>query len=92
MNGNGSAAAARCLMCGKTYQIADDHKDYEKLQAQGSNATFICDQCSHKVRYEPRNRISQKAHVRGEHFGDCIQRTGGNCPPFFLPLNQSRAL
>lgn len=60
MNGNGSAAAARCLMCGKTYQIADDHKDYEKLQAQGSNATFICDQCSHKVRYETEEQNKPK--------------------------------
>lgn len=44
--------AARCLMCGKTYDVAEDHKDYSKLEKQQGQATFICDMCSYRVRHE----------------------------------------
>ncbi|CFX78320.1 Protein of unknown function DUF2197 [Syntrophomonas zehnderi OL-4] len=44
---------ARCIMCGKSYQLNEDHKDYKNLSEKNvSTATFICDRCSNKVRYE----------------------------------------
>jgi len=43
---------ARCLMCGKIIDVAENHKDYSKLVAQKENPTFICDICSNRVRYE----------------------------------------
>lgn len=43
---------ARCLMCGKTLDVAEDHKDYPKLVAQEKSPTFICDICSNRIRYE----------------------------------------
>ncbi|SHG55881.1 hypothetical protein SAMN02745221_00459 [Thermosyntropha lipolytica DSM 11003] len=42
---------ARCIMCGKTYDVAEDHKDYPKL-VQSKDAVFVCDRCNYKVRYE----------------------------------------
>lgn len=42
----------RCLMCGKTFDVAEDHKDYPRLASQDKLPTFICDRCSYKVRYE----------------------------------------
>lgn len=42
---------ATCLMCGKTYLVGEDHKDYNKL-ASNISTTYICDKCNHKVRYE----------------------------------------
>lgn len=47
-----SSIEARCLMCGKVYAVADDHKDYKKMEGQGDAATFICDLCTNKVRHE----------------------------------------
>ncbi|MDI9480735.1 MAG: DUF2197 domain-containing protein [Syntrophomonadaceae bacterium] len=44
---------ARCLMCGKSYDLPTDHKDYAKLAASQSSApTFICDHCGYRVRHE----------------------------------------
>ena len=43
---------ARCLMCGKTEDVAEDHQDYTKLTNQEESATFICDICRNRVRYE----------------------------------------
>ncbi|NLJ72271.1 MAG: DUF2197 domain-containing protein [Syntrophomonadaceae bacterium] len=40
-----------CLMCGKSYSISGEHKDYIKLTTK-SKAVYICDKCNHKVRYE----------------------------------------
>lgn len=42
---------ARCIMCGKTYNVAEDHKDYPKL-VQAKDAVFVCDLCNYKVRYD----------------------------------------
>lgn len=47
-----STVNARCLMCGKSYAVPEDHKDYKKMESQGNAATFICDFCSNKVRHE----------------------------------------
>lgn len=44
--------AARCLMCGKTFDVAEDHKDYSKLEKKKDQPTFICDMCGYKIRYE----------------------------------------
>lgn len=47
---------AKCLLCGKTYQLAEDNKDYKKLSEKSSQkdsvGTFICDMCNNKVRFE----------------------------------------
>ena len=48
-----SGIAAKCLMCGKDYEVMEDHSDYKKLVEQKQEiATFICDLCNNKVRYE----------------------------------------
>ncbi len=53
--------AARCLMCGKSYQLDEDYKDYKKLSEKDtSEVTFICDLCSNKVRYESDEQRKQK--------------------------------
>lgn len=39
-------------MCGKVYAVPEDHKDYKKVENQGESASFICDQCTNKVRHE----------------------------------------
>jgi uncharacterized protein YlaI len=45
--------AARCLMCGKSYQLDEEYKDFKKLSEKNlPEATFICEMCSNKVRYE----------------------------------------
>ncbi|NLB87878.1 MAG: DUF2197 domain-containing protein [Syntrophomonadaceae bacterium] len=46
-----SEVRATCLMCGKSYMLGEDHKDYKKI-ASNTSSTYICDRCSHKVRYE----------------------------------------
>ncbi|MGR6836084.1 DUF2197 domain-containing protein [Syntrophomonas erecta] len=52
---------ARCLMCGKTYQVQEDHKDYRNLVAQEKEMpTFICDICNHRVRYESDEQRREK--------------------------------
>lgn len=44
---------ARCIMCGKSYQLDEDHQDYKKLSEKNvPTVTFICDLCSNKVRFE----------------------------------------
>ncbi|HHW61155.1 MAG TPA: DUF2197 domain-containing protein [Syntrophomonadaceae bacterium] len=50
---------ARCLMCGKVYQIAQDRQEFRKLDKQNST-TFICHLCSNKVRYEAEERDKPK--------------------------------
>ncbi len=57
---------ARCLMCGKTYQLDAEYKDYKKLsEKKEPTVTFVCDLCSNKVRYEsdeqrkPKKPVSQ---------------------------------
>lgn len=45
--------SARCLMCGKSYDVPSDHKDYPKLAASTSAApAFICDSCGYRIRHE----------------------------------------
>ncbi|NLP23270.1 MAG: DUF2197 domain-containing protein [Syntrophomonadaceae bacterium] len=44
---------ARCLMCGKSYDLTSDHKDFAKLAAsQSPEPTFVCDHCGYRVRHE----------------------------------------
>ncbi len=53
--------AARCLMCGKSYQLDEEYKDFKKLSEKNlPEATFICDMCSNKVRYESDEQRKQK--------------------------------
>jgi len=55
---------ARCLMCGKTYQLGEENKDFKKLsEKKVSEASFICDLCSNKVRYESDEQRKQKKPV-----------------------------
>ncbi len=45
--------SARCLLCGKTYDVTEDHQDYKKIKEKQDKApTFICDLCSNRVRNE----------------------------------------
>ena len=43
---------AKCLLCGKVYSLEEDHKDYKKVSDLDKPGTFICDNCSNRVRYE----------------------------------------
>jgi uncharacterized protein YlaI len=43
---------AKCLMCGKTYIVAEDHKDFKKVSDKEKPGTYICDICANRVRYE----------------------------------------
>lgn len=51
---------ARCLMCGESYQISSDHKEYKKLVEQEKNVSFICDLCNHRIRYEADEQHKEK--------------------------------
>ena len=42
----------RCIMCGETYKIMTDHKDYEKINITPEKSAYICDLCNNKVRFE----------------------------------------
>ncbi len=45
--------SARCLLCGKTWDVEEDHKDFKKLVEQQKDLpTFICDLCGYRVRHE----------------------------------------
>lgn len=44
--------AAKCMLCGKTYQLGEGDKDYKKMTDPDKPGTFICDVCSNRVRYE----------------------------------------
>lgn len=44
--------SARCLMCGKTYELSQDHKDFKKMSENPATATFICEFCSKRIRHE----------------------------------------
>lgn len=48
-----NTVAARCLMCGKGYDVPEDHKDFKKLKEQNkTEGVFICDFCNNRVRHE----------------------------------------
>ena len=53
----------RCLMCGKVYGIGEDHRDYKKVSESKTTATFICDFCSNRVRYESDEQQKPKKPV-----------------------------
>lgn len=56
--------AARCLMCGKTYDVAQDHREFKKLKEQNKEmAVFICDLCSNRVRHESDEQRKPKKPV-----------------------------
>lgn len=47
--------AARCLMCGKLYEVTQEHTDYKKLADKSTGkkeVSFICDLCNNRVRNE----------------------------------------
>ncbi len=55
---------ARCLMCGKSYQLDEEYKDFQKLsEKKAAEVTFICDLCSNKVRYESDEQRKPKKPV-----------------------------
>ena len=43
---------AKCLLCGKSYQLGEDDKNFKKLSNKDQPGTFICEFCSNRVRYE----------------------------------------
>jgi len=43
---------AKCMLCGKTYQLGEDDKDFKKMSNLDKPGTFICDLCANRVRYE----------------------------------------
>lgn len=43
---------AKCLMCGKTYQLFEDDKNFKKVSEKDNPGTFICDLCANRVRFE----------------------------------------
>jgi uncharacterized protein YlaI len=47
-------------MCGKSYEVAEDHKDYKKLAEENKTISFICDVCSNRVRYESDEKRKEK--------------------------------
>lgn len=51
---------ARCLMCGKSYEVGEDHKDYKKLTEENKTISFICDFCSNRVRHESDEKRKEK--------------------------------
>ncbi|MEN6351149.1 MAG: DUF2197 domain-containing protein [Syntrophomonas sp.] len=55
-----SFISARCLMCGKTYDVDEEHKEYKKLASQEKSPTFICDFCSNRVRHESDEKRKDK--------------------------------
>lgn len=44
--------AARCMLCGKNYQLGEDDKDFKKMSNKEKPGTYICDLCANRVRYE----------------------------------------
>lgn len=56
--------SARCLMCGKSYQLDEENKDFKKLSEKNlPEATFVCELCSNKVRYESDEQRKTKKPV-----------------------------
>lgn len=55
---------ARCLLCAKTYTVAEDHKDYHKLVEQNKPLpTFICDLCDYRIRHESEEKDKPKKPI-----------------------------
>ncbi len=49
--------SARCLLCGKNYDVEEDHKDYKKmLEQKKDQPTFVCDLCNYRVRHESEDK------------------------------------
>lgn len=52
---------ARCLMCGKSYQLDEDYKDFKKLSEKPeATVSFICDLCNNRIRYEADEKNKEK--------------------------------
>lgn len=43
---------AKCMLCGKVYQLGEDNKDYKKAADPEKPGSYICDICANRVRYE----------------------------------------
>jgi len=41
----------RCSFCGRKEELAEDHKDYPKLQVN-PKTIYICNICSNRARYD----------------------------------------
>jgi uncharacterized protein YlaI len=56
--------AARCLMCGKSFQLDEENKDFKKFSEKNlPEVSFICDLCGNKVRYESDEQRKPKKPV-----------------------------
>jgi uncharacterized protein YlaI len=47
---------AKCMMCGKSYVLAEDNKDFKKMSDPNKPGTYICDLCENRVRYESEDK------------------------------------
>lgn len=43
---------AKCMLCGKIYQLGEDNKDFKKMADPDKPGNYICDVCANRVRYE----------------------------------------
>jgi uncharacterized protein YlaI len=44
-------------LCGKTYDVKEDHKDFKKMLEQNKELpTFVCDLCNYRVRHESEDK------------------------------------
>ena len=43
---------AKCMLCGKVYQLGEEDKDYKKMSDPSKPGTYICDLCANRVRHE----------------------------------------
>ncbi len=56
---------ARCLLCGKVYDVEEGHRDFKKLSEKQVKEmpTFVCDYCSNRVRYESDEKRKEKKPI-----------------------------
>jgi len=53
---------ARCLLCGKNCDVMETHKDFKKI-TEKQEATFICDLCNNKIRFESDEQRKEKKPI-----------------------------
>lgn len=62
--GGVSVVVARCALCGKRAEVPRDHKDYRRFEEaeedERRRMIYVCDICSHRVRYESDNQLKPK--------------------------------
>ena len=58
---------ARCALCGKRAEVPREHKDFRRLEEafeeERDKMIYVCDMCSHRVRYESDNLMKPKKPI-----------------------------